>query len=393
MGLKMKKVMKVLVPILVLALLIQLPLSASATTSPLSEGSKLEFDVTAAPEGSPANTLVKLYLTTNSTDGITTVASTLVLKDFDNNFELFNGVDDDGDDNYDRYVDASDSYKVVKTQLGEAFPISATEVLGDQFYDFPSASLASYNATTGEMYLFIAAWNDGLEFQPGTKTEIASFYIQAKDGVTPSNDNLRVMKQAEFKNPDYCLCNAVYPTAISSSDVVLQPTVDDMVADDDFTIDFPTPGPINGIITGTFACNYNNSADVTIKLMSGDVEVAQTTATGSNPDYTFLDVAPGTYEIVMSASGSLGFSIINIVVNENETTTIPSVTLLFGDYDGDGTVSVSDFNYIITAYSTNDYSVKADVDGDGVISVSDINYAISHYLKMDTEQVLDLSAV
>lgn len=145
-----------------------------------------------------------------------------------------------------------------------------------------------------------------------------------------------------------------------------------------------------GTITGTFTCNYNKTADVTIQLMSGDVEVAKTTATGNNPDYTFLDVAPGTYTIKMSAVGSLGYKILNVVVEAGETNTIPSVTLLFGDYDGDGTVSVSDFNYIITAYSTNDYSVEADVDGDGVISVGDINYAISHYLKMSTEQELDL---
>ena len=145
-----------------------------------------------------------------------------------------------------------------------------------------------------------------------------------------------------------------------------------------------------GTITGTFACNYNDSAEVTIKLMNGDVEVAKTTATGEDSAYTFGDVAPGNYSIVMSANGSLGYTINNIEVNAGETTTVQSVTLLFGDYDGDGTISVSDFNYIITAYSTNDYSVKADVDGDGVISVSDINYAISHYLKMDTEQVLDI---
>ena len=145
-----------------------------------------------------------------------------------------------------------------------------------------------------------------------------------------------------------------------------------------------------GTISGTFACNYNNTADINIKLMNGDTEVDSVIVTGEDSAYTFAGVAPGTYTIVMSASGSLGYTINNVVVTTGETASIPSVTLLFGDYDGDGTISVSDFNYIITAYSTNDTAVEADVDGDSVISVSDINYAISHYLKMSDVQVLNL---
>ena len=388
MGITMKKIMKIVVPILVLALLIQLPLSASAST--LSEASKLEFDVMEAPEGSPANTQVKLYLTTTSSEEITTVGATLVLKDFATNFALYNGVDTNSDDAYDSYVDASDSYKVTKKELGIAFPIEATDIGEDFFIDFPSASLASYNEDTGEMYLFIAAWNDGIVFPSGVKTEVATFYIQAKEGVTPSNENIRIMNNNEFKNADYCLCNAIYPTAISSSDIVLQPSVDDIIQEEDFTIDFPEP-VLNGSISGTFVSNYNQTAQVKIALYSGDTEVTSVTATGGNPGYSFADVAPGIYKIIMTAPGSLGYKIFNVEVKAGENTPIPLVTLLFGDYDGDGTISVSDFNYIITAYSTNDTAVEADVDGDSVISVSDINYAISHYLKMSEQQILDLA--
>ena len=390
----MKKIMKIFVPILVLALLIQLPLSASAST--LSEASKLEFDVMAAPAGAPANTQVKLYLTTTSAEAITTVGATLVLKNFDNNFALYNGVDNDDDDVFDSYVDASANYKVVKTELGKAFPIEAADIDGDAFIDFPAASLASYNETSGEMYLFIAAWNDGIVIPAGEKTEVATFYIQAKDGVTPSNDNMRLMKNNEFKNPDFCLCNAIYPTAISSSDIVLQPSVDDIIAENDFTIDFPQPAPAAGTITGTFTCNANNTSTVTISLMNGDEVVATTTATGSAPDYAFSDVAPGTYTIKMSATGSLGFVINNVDVTAGENTAIPSdtVTLIFGNYDGDDEITSFDVMEIIPHANNFTYNEAADFDGSRDIDIMDAANTIP-FMNANTnaaDQVLDLLA-
>ena len=387
----MKKIMKIFVPILVLALLIQLPLSASAST--LSDASKLEFDVMEAPAGSPANTQVKLYLTTTSTEPITTVGATLVLKNFDSNFELYNGVDANEDDVFDSYVDASAKYRVVKTQLGKAFPIEATDIGEDRFIDFPAASLASYNETTGEMYIFIAAWNDGIVIPTGVKTEVATFYIQAKEGVTPSNDNIRIMKNNEFKNSDYCLCNAIYPTAISSSDIVLQPTIDDVLAEEDFTIDFPEPAPAAGTITGTLACNANNTSTVTIKLMDGDTEVASTTAKGEAPEYSFSDVAPGTYTIKMSATGSLGYKILNVVVEAGANTNIPSVTLIFGNYDGDLEITSFDVMEIIPHANNFTYEEAADFDGSGDIDIMDAANTIP-FMNANTNaasQVLDLA--
>ena len=145
-----------------------------------------------------------------------------------------------------------------------------------------------------------------------------------------------------------------------------------------------------GSITGTFVSKYNNTAEVKIALYDGDNEVDSVVATGANPDYSFAGVADGTYTIKMSAVGSLGFTVNNVVVKSGENTSVPSVSLLFGDYDGNGVIATTDFSNIITAYSTNTYEAAADVDGNGVITTSDINYAISHYNKLDTEQVITL---
>ena len=378
MGIKMKKIMRIFVPILVLALLIQLPLSASAST--LSDASKIEFDVMAAPDGSPANTQIKMYITTTSTEAITTVGSTIVLKNFPENFALLN----------DSAEDVSATYMVDKVQLGAAFPITASEIGDDQFIDFAACSLASYNSNSKEMYLFISGWNDGIVIPSGVKTEVATFYVQAKDGVTPSSENIRLMRKSEYKNTDACPSVAVYPAEVSSKDIILQPDESDILADEDVILDFPEPAVATGTVTGSFDCKYNNTAEVTVALMDGDNVVASTTACGDTPDYTLSEVAPGTYTIKISAVGSLGFTIENVVVAEGENKSVPTVTLLFGDYDGNGVIATTDFSNIITAYSTNTYEAAADVDGNGVITTSDINYAISHYNKLDTEQVITL---
>ena len=149
-----------------------------------------------------------------------------------------------------------------------------------------------------------------------------------------------------------------------------------------------------GTIAGTFACNANNTSTVTIKLMDGDTEVASTTATGLAPNYTFENVAPGTYTIKMSATGSLGYKILNVVVEAGATKEIPSVTLIFGNYDGDSEITSFDVMEIIPHANNFTYEEAADFDGSGDIDIMDAANTIP-FMNANTNaasQVLDLLA-
>jgi len=51
-----------------------------------------------------------------------------------------------------------------------------------------------------------------------------------------------------------------------------------------------------------------------------------------------------------------------------------------GDANGDGTVDVSDINYVVNAIMGSGLQVNADVNGDGTIDVTDINFIINKML-------------
>ena len=108
------------------------------------------------------------------------------------------------------------------------------------------------------------------------------------------------------------------------------------------------------------------------------------------------NVTPGVYDLVVSKSGCLDYTIKNVVVTSegvdltsHSDPAIKNIKLLCGDVNGDGTINSVDLNTVwqSTNYlkSVGDSGVAAitDINGDGTINSLDLNiiWSSENYLK------------
>jgi len=115
---------------------------------------------------------------------------------------------------------------------------------------------------------------------------------------------------------------------------------------------------------------------VTVSLYDAtDTLVASGTA---NEDGTFSLSAPaGTYTVVATASGFLGAEG-SATLTANETTSMPLVTLLAGDIDGNDVIDQFDAMTIGMSYNASE-PTAADLNNDGVINVLDLELLAANY--------------
>lgn len=375
----MKRMLKLLVPVLVLAMLIQVPFALNASASTLSNNTSYQFTLTKAEDTAPGNVAVKLTATTDENELITTFGATLVL-----DATKYDFVNQSGEV-------ITDNYKKVSAQLGTGFPITAPAFDEGEGFNFVNAcSLVSYNSTTQEFYVFISGLSAlGLTVPAGT--EVASFYIQAKDGVKPAEDNVRVMALSEYKDTAACPSAAIVPGEISSKTTVFKPTDEDIITNVSIVFDFAKQGSVNGLNAIKSDNIGTNAVDVTVTLANADNTYTATTK--AEQGFSFEGVEEGTYTITIAAPGSLGYTINNVVVEADKETVIPEIYLLFGDGDGDGTIApkdVSDFLAVFGRESTE--PIAQDVEGDGVLGPGDLSIILleNHYGATVDKQVLDL---
>ncbi len=100
---------------------------------------------------------------------------------------------------------------------------------------------------------------------------------------------------------------------------------------------------------------------------------------------TVTNVTPGVYDLVVSKSGCLDYTIKNVVVTSDgvdltshSDPAVKNITLLAGDVDGDGNINESDVSVIRYASNINKTASSAanplaDVDGDGNVNESDVS--------------------
>lgn len=109
---------------------------------------------------------------------------------------------------------------------------------------------------------------------------------------------------------------------------------------------------------------------------------------GNTAEYTFADVAPGTYIVQIYRVGCIVRNFQVVVGNEASSTfTIPYKPLFAGDVDTTGTITGADTASLFASYGydvqdyPNQYNVKADFDLDGNITGADTAVAFSTYGK------------
>ena len=115
---------------------------------------------------------------------------------------------------------------------------------------------------------------------------------------------------------------------------------------------------------------------VTVELYDATNTLIATAA--ADVDGNFSLTAPiGTYTVVANASGFLGAEG-SATLTANETTTMPAVTLLAGDIDGNDVIDQFDAMTIGMSYNGADPDA-ADLNNDGVINVLDLELLAANY--------------
>jgi hypothetical protein len=130
----------------------------------------------------------------------------------------------------------------------------------------------------------------------------------------------------------------------------------------------------NGTISGTALAGK----PVTVGLYNaGNTLVTSATA---NSDGTFnLSAAVGTYTVRATASGFLSAQG-TVTVATGSNTSMPTITLLAGDIDGNNVIDQFDALTIGMSYNTNTPDA-ADLNLDGTINVLDLELLAKNYRK------------
>ena len=363
------KLMKLIIPVLVLAMLLQVPFAFVSGASDLSNQTGFKFNVSFAEAGKPGDIQVDLFATTDAEQLVTTMGATVVL-----DMSAYDLVNKSGEV-------ITSSYLQESAQLGSTFALYPNAFDDeDGLEEMKSCSLASYNSTSNEMYLFIAGLStSGLNVAADSK--IATFYVKTKNGTIPAADNFRLMAASEYKNSTACPAMAIAPAEISSKSTVF--TAEDVVSDVTLVFDIY-------VAVSAPTIQMQTKSTVSVDLVLNESTVSQTTADG---DFEFDSVLPGTYTINVTAPGSLGYVIRNVkVVPAGEDIVIPEFTLLFGNADGDDVISAKDIAVIINNFGKD--NVACDADGDGTIAAKDIAIVLlaNHFGKTTATQYMDLLA-
>ena len=149
---------------------------------------------------------------------------------------------------------------------------------------------------------------------------------------------------------------------------------------DDGLTDLPAASAvltINDVVQeGTLNGEVLASKAVTVNLYNPDDSLAASVA--ANPDGTFSMTAPaGTYTVEATASGHLSAEG-PATITAGNTTTMPTISLLAGDIDGNGVIDQFDALTIGMNYNAAAPDA-ADLNNDGVINVLDLEILAGNY--------------
>ena len=195
--------------VIVVLMLLQCAVVFSAAKN-ISENSSFAYSFTKVEDAeAPGDILATLYCQTDPEEPITTLGATFVI-----NTDYVDMVNKKGEV-------ITDSYKADFKTLGKSSTVSEA-VIGNtekSFSAFKGLSIASYNASTKLMYVFLCGMSmDGIQL--ASKSKVASLYLKSKTGDTLPAGAIRLMKESELGTD--CPSKAVFVTEISSKNEVGQ---------------------------------------------------------------------------------------------------------------------------------------------------------------------------
>ena len=150
------------------------------------------------------------------------------------------------------------------------------------------------------------------------------------------------------------------------------------------------------------SCNGSNDFTVTLYKAGSDTVVGTPLTVSGNgtvgsteQEFTIPNVAPGTYDLVVTKDGHLTYTVKGVVVEgtainltEHSNAAISTITLLCGDIDGNGFINSTDLGIILKGQNYGKSTATAgdkaaDLDGNGFINSTDLGIVLQgqHYGK------------
>ena len=155
------------------------------------------------------------------------------------------------------------------------------------------------------------------------------------------------------------------------------------------------------------SCNGNNDFTVTLYKAGSDTVVGTPLTVSGNgtvgsteQEFTIPNVAPGTYDLVVTKSAHLKYTVKNVTVGDapldltaHTDPAIRTIALLAGDVNGNGIINEDDLNTIwlpanyLKKADNSGVNALADVNGDGIINEDDLNivWLPENYLKSTSD--------
>ena len=166
-------------------------------------------------------------------------------------------------------------------------------------------------------------------------------------------------------------------------------------------IPYTVPGGNGGVTVSGKVTSYNPNNSTAVKLLQNGTEKYSTTikaATGSGQKeqtFSFPAVAAGTYDLVVTKSAHLSYTVKGVVVGDgpldltkHSKAAISTITLLCGDIDGNGFINSTDLGIILKGQNYGKSTATAgdkaaDLDGNGFINSTDLGIVLQgqHYGK------------
>jgi hypothetical protein len=111
-----------------------------------------------------------------------------------------------------------------------------------------------------------------------------------------------------------------------------------------------------------------NRSGTTVDLNGSSIATTTTASTGW---YQFLNViSGGGYNLYFEHDLYLDAELTGCTIAGGTTTTLPSVTLLGGDLNGDGEIDILDLSYCAARFNTAD--ATADITANGIVDIYDV---------------------
>ena len=240
---------------------------------------------------------------------------------------------------------------------------------------------------------------------PGGNTVPETNDGTVRAALTLKTDGTHPILVGEYKYPTVNGVEYVY-TRNSSNDYVTDGSTV-MVGN----IDLPVKS--KGVSVSGKITSYNPNNPITVELMQNGTKMYQTTIVAASGEgqvtqsFTLAGVLPGTYDLVVTKSAHLKYTVKNVTVGDapldltaHGNAAIRNIMLPAGDVNGDGTINSKDLNEIwspanylknVTAAGVNPLT---DLNGDSTVNSKDLNivWKAENYLKTASDCEADYNS-